>query len=49
MKKRFGYLLVALLGAVSISTATSTYAYPGGGWKRNNVGWWWEDSNRSYP
>ena len=50
MKKKFGYLLaVALLGAVSISTATSTYAYAGGGWKRNNVGWWWEDGNRSYP
>ena len=50
MKKKFGYLLaVALLGAVSISTATSTYAYPGGEWKRNNVGWWWEDANQSYP
>ena len=50
MKKKFGYLLaVILLGAVSISTATTTYAYAGGGWKRNNVGWWWEDSNRSYP
>ena len=50
MKKKFGYLLaVALLGAVSISTATTTYAYAGGGWKRNNVGWWWEDANQSYP
>lgn len=44
MKKRICILLSAL--ALTVSMVTPAFA---GDWKRDNVGWWYQNDNGSYP
>lgn len=44
MKKK--YLVLGLSLAAMLSLSNTAYA---GDWKQNQVGWWWQESNGSYP
>lgn len=43
MKKFIGLVAVAAFSSIMVSSAMA------GTWKQNNVGWWFDNGNGTYP
>ena len=49
MKKKLVGMLMGLLVAATAGTALQTTPVEAASWRKNSVGWWWQDDNGTWP